>query len=65
MSASDRLTLLLVDISIYSDLPDQGEAGQTRTDRSNGDGGGDASMLATTPVRRRCRYTSMILIEYN
>ena len=56
MSASNRLTLLLVDISIYSDLPDQGEAGQTRTDRSNGDGGGDASMLATTPVRRRCRY---------
>ena len=46
MSASNRLTLLLVDISIYSDLPDQGEAGQTRTDRSNGDGGGDASMLA-------------------
>ena len=31
-------------------------AGQTRTDRSNGDGGGDASMSATTPVRRRCRY---------
>ena len=53
MSARNRLTLLLVDISIYSDLPDQGEAGQTRTDRLNGDGGGDASMSATTPVRQR------------
>ena len=43
LSARNRLTLLLVDISIYSDLPDQGESRSDGTDRSNGDGSGDAT----------------------
>ena len=33
----------LADISIYSDLPDQGESRSDGTDRSNGDVSGDAT----------------------